>query len=64
MTQPDSLLEHMKEGDIRPQEILDRYLELSRQDGVRCFTESKREAIRVGCGSSIIEEQFEKQGFC
>ena len=55
----------MKEEDIRPQEILDRYLELSRQDAVRCFADSKREAIPcVGCGSSIIQEQFEKQGFC
>ena len=54
----------MKEVDIRPQEILDRYLELSRQDAVRCFADSKREAIPCVAGSSIIQEQFEKQGFC
>ena len=55
----------MKERDIRPQEILDRYLELSRQDAVRCFADSKREAIPcVACGSTIIQKQFEKQSFC
>ena len=37
----------MKEGDIRPQEILDRYLELSRQDAVRCFALAHGERLEL-----------------
>ena len=54
----------MKEQDIRPQELLERYLQLSKEDAVQCFANEERQPIPcVACGSSKHEEQFEKSGF-
>ena len=54
----------MKENDIRPQELLERYLQLSKEDAVQCFANEERQSIPcVACGSSKHEEQFEKSGF-
>ncbi len=54
----------MKEQDIRPQALLDRYLELSALDVERCFGSEQRTPMRcVACGGEEAEHQFEKSGF-
>ncbi len=54
----------MKEQDIRPQALLDRYLELSARDVERCFGDEPRRAMAcVACGSTDAAKQFEKSGF-
>ena len=54
----------MKEQDIRPQKLLERYLQLSKEDAVQCFANEVRQPIPcVACGSSNHEDQFEKIGF-
>jgi SAM-dependent methyltransferase len=54
----------MKEGDIRPQALFDRYMELSREDAVRCFANEPRDAIHcIGCGSRNVKDEFKKHGF-
>src|SRR5215470_14010530 len=54
----------MKEYEIRPEHLLDRYLELSRQDAARYFAGLPREPVPcVACGSRASMHQFEKNGF-
>lgn len=54
----------MKEQDIRPQALLDRYLELSAEDAERCFSAVDRVSIPcVGCGSDKVNKEFAKNGF-
>jgi SAM-dependent methyltransferase len=54
----------MKESDIRPEALLNRYLELSASDAERCFTDVLRQPIScVGCGGSQATQEFEKNGF-
>ncbi|MEO5346970.1 MAG: class I SAM-dependent methyltransferase [Magnetococcus sp. YQC-9] len=54
----------MKEHDIRPEALLDRYLALSAQDAERCFASSPREPLNcVACGSDSVQPQFVKNGF-
>jgi SAM-dependent methyltransferase len=55
----------MKEQDIRPAAIFERYLELSRQDADRFFHDKKlfEAAPCPGCGSAAASPAFEKSGF-
>lgn len=54
----------MKERDIRPEGLLNRYLELSAQDADRCFGNEHRLPVAcVACGSARSTLQFEKNGF-
>ena len=54
----------MKESDIRPQALLNRYLELSAEDAERCFAGVTRQSIScVGCGGIRLNWEFEKNGF-
>lgn len=54
----------MKENDIRPQELMARYVELSAQDAEHCFgAEQRYDMACVACGSAEVEPQFIKIGF-
>lgn len=54
----------MKEKDIRPQELMARYVELSAQDAEHCFgAEQRYDMTCVACGSAEAEPQFIKTGF-
>lgn len=54
----------MKERDIRPKALLQRYLELSEEDATRCFGNQPRVPIPcVACGSLKIEPAFDKHDF-
>lgn len=54
----------MKENDIRPEALLNRYLALSAEDAERCFSAARRAAVAcVGCGGNKLAPQFEKNGF-
>lgn len=54
----------MKESDIRPEALLNRYLELSAEDAERCFSGVSRHPIPcVGCGGNQSVPEFEKNGF-
>lgn len=54
----------MKESDIRPSDILQRYFELSRRDAHEIFCDVERFDINcVACGSSRIRPEFIKHGF-
>lgn len=54
----------MKENDIRPEALLNRYLELSAEDAARCFSGSARESQPcVACGEVVIHREFSKNGF-
>ncbi len=55
----------MKERDIRPAEIFERYLELSAADAARLFGESKNrvDVPCPGCNSTAASEAFVKEGF-
>lgn len=54
----------MKESDIRPEALLQRYLELSEQDAELCFADTPRLNIPcVACGSERLTGEFEKNGF-
>ena len=54
----------MKEQDIRPEHLHQRYLELSAEDAERCFSGVERRVIPcVACGSAENHLQFEKNGF-
>lgn len=54
----------MKEDEIRPQALLQKYIELSRADAQRCFINSKKESVNcVACGCSEFNPEFEKDGF-
>ncbi len=54
----------MKESDIRPQKLLDTYLELSAQDAVQLFSRGKRSTINcVSCNNTKNIFLFSKNGF-
>jgi SAM-dependent methyltransferase len=54
----------MKEADIRPEVLLDRYLALSAADAERCFSGAvRRDVPCVGCGGISVQSEFEKNGF-
>jgi SAM-dependent methyltransferase len=54
----------MKEADIRPQALLERYLELSALDAEACFATAPRVSLPcVACGGERQTLQFEKNGF-
>lgn len=54
----------MKEHEIRPEALLNRYLELSAQDAKNCFGNGPRlEVPCVACGGLESSYQFEKNGF-
>lgn len=54
----------MKEQDIRPQALLNRYLELSAQDAEHCFSGGNRRVLPcVACGSAETHLEFSKNGF-
>lgn len=54
----------MKEDQIRPEALLNRYLELSAKDARNCFAGVQRKEIRcVACGGAKAAFQFDKNGF-
>jgi len=54
----------MKEQEIRPEALLNRYLELSAQDAKTCFDKSDRLTVPcVACGEGQSKHQFDKNGF-
>jgi SAM-dependent methyltransferase len=54
----------MKEAEIRPEYLLQRYLELSAEDATRCFLDGKRNAIPcVACGAAEARAEFIKHSF-
>jgi SAM-dependent methyltransferase len=54
----------MKEADIRPEALLNRYLELSAADADRCFAGVPRRSLPcVACGADGAVAEFEKNGF-
>jgi len=54
----------VKEQDIRPEVLLQRYLELSAEDARECFGAEPRSAVAcVACGGSNGSCQFDKNGF-
>ena len=54
----------MKETDIRPEALMQRYLELTKSDAISCFGSDLREPIPcVACESSDVSSAFEKHGF-
>ncbi len=54
----------MKEIEIRPKDLMARYVELSARDAERCFGSEQRFDIPcVACGSAAAEFQFSKNGF-
>lgn len=54
----------MKEHDIRPQALLNRYLELCAEDATRHFSGDTRNPVAcVACGGTSAAHEFDKQGF-
>ena len=54
----------MKEEDIRPIELLNRYLQLSKEDARQCFDGVARtDQDCVACGSVDVSHAFEKNSF-
>lgn len=54
----------MKESDIRPEALLQRYLALSEQDAAICFVDVPRSNIPcVACGAVNLVVEFDKNGF-
>lgn len=54
----------MKEHEIRPEALLNRYLELCAEDAVSCFSNVARTTLAcVACGGSQSIKQFVKNGF-
>lgn len=54
----------MKEHEIRPEGLLNRYLELSAEDAEKCFGSGSRQDVAcVACGGNESSFQFEKSGF-
>ena len=54
----------MKEQDIRPDNLFQKYLELSAQDASRCFTGVPRTDIAcVACNGTKLSYQFDKNDF-
>jgi len=54
----------MKESEIRPEHLLQRYLELSAEDATRCFSDAVRQEIPcVACSAQGATREFSKHGF-
>ena len=54
----------MKEHEIRPEALLNKYIELSAKDAELCFGDALRNEVScVACGISESEHQFSKNGF-
>jgi SAM-dependent methyltransferase len=54
----------MKEQDIRPQALMQKYVELIEKDVKHYFSGSSKQNLPcVACGSENVEKQFSKQGF-
>jgi len=53
----------MKEYEIRPKELFDRYLELSRKDAMAFDKNGFENSVCPGCGSENSEHKFSKNGF-
>jgi len=54
----------VKETEIRPKALLDRYIELSAQDAEHCFKDvTCSDLVCVACGSDNTVYQFKKFGF-
>ena len=54
----------MKETDIRPLELMKKYVELSTKDADLCFTGGHRRDLScVSCDSKNIKKEFSKSGF-
>jgi SAM-dependent methyltransferase len=54
----------MKEHEIRPEALLNRYRELSAQDAEHCFGDAARAPVAcVACGRTESTHQFDKHGF-
>lgn len=54
----------MKEHEIRPEALLNRYVELSAQDAENCFGDASRLTVNcVACGTSQSTHRFDKNGF-
>lgn len=54
----------MKEHEIRPEALLNRYVELSAKDAVTYFGDTSRLSVAcVGCGGIQSSHQFDKNGF-
>jgi SAM-dependent methyltransferase len=54
----------VKESEIRPQELMLKYVELSAKDAKLCFSEETRRNLPcIACGSQDTTEEFSKNGF-
>lgn len=54
----------MKESDIRPEALLNRYLALSAEDAQRCFAGGDRVPHAcVACAGADLQAEFDKNGF-
>ena len=54
----------MKEHEIRPQALVDRYRELCAEDAATCFgDEPARRLACVACDGTQLSHEFEKDGF-
>ena len=54
----------MKESDIRPQDLMEKYNELSAKDSEICFSNNLRFDIPcIACGSKDLNKEFSKNGF-
>ena len=53
----------MKEKEIRPKELLDTYLKLSKDDSTKVFSNSRKDINCVGCNSKNTTYKFSKNGF-
>jgi SAM-dependent methyltransferase len=54
----------MKESEIRPEKLLNRYLELSAEDAKNCFSDTPRHKVScVACGETNTKKQFDKNDF-
>ncbi len=54
----------MKEHEIRPKKLLDKYIKLSAKDAEKYFTDTKRLDLPcVACGGDNTKPEFEKSGF-
>lgn len=54
----------MRESDIRPAALLQRYLELSKRDAELCFADGPRLSLPcVACAGELLMGEFEKNGF-
>ena len=53
----------MKEEDIRPKNLMQRYLELAEKDAYICKNKELVEVTCPGCGSEASEHEFIKYGF-